>query len=359
MTKLSPGLTVSKAMRAGRSSKATLRCRAESGSQHQSSLHSDLLQVRSVRKKQLLCAFHNSKSDNSLCQSIQPSQASRHHPLCSQGLRLAYDMMEAKTKATALQNSALHAGKQQDAPLISELRDAVEELTGTAAKQAAIIAAQTATTDCQSSVNKNRAQVCCCLCLLLSCNNRYLPGNLISKSAVGIKIFCLQGLRLSDDMLGAKLRATALQNDTLVAGRQQDAVRMQHLVDADTQLRATIAQQAVTIPDQAEAINRQKTIMAQSDRCLSITSKLLSKRWGRRKVEAIDLDHLASHSHVELLKSEKHGLQKTLEETEDELAKERQRTERAWAQAQHRATKRQEAQVHTQVCLSLAIPACS
>ena len=94
--------------------------------------------------------------------------------------------------------------------------------------------------------------------------------------------------------------------------------------------------------------------MSQSDRRLSITNKLLSKLWGRRKVEVIDLDHLASHSHVELLKSKKQGLQKTLEETEDELAKERQTTARAWAQAHHRAMKRQEVHVHTQVCLSLA-----
>lgn len=164
---------------------------------------------------------------------------------------------------------------------------------------------------------------------------------------------------MSDYTLRAKLRETALQNYTLITDRQQDAVRMQHLVDADTQLRATIAQQAATVADQAEAINRQKTAMAHNDRRLSITSKLLNKRWGRRKVEAIDLDYLASDSHVELLKSEKQGLQQTLEETEDELAKERQRTERAWAQAQRRAMKRQEAQVHTQVCLSLVIPACS
>ena len=169
----------------------------------------------------------------------------------------------------------------------------------------------------------------------------------------------MQGLRLSGDMLNSKLAATALQNETLVTGRQQDAVRMQYLVDADTQLRATIAQQAATVADQAEAINRQKRAMAHNDRRLSITSKLLNKRWGRRKVEAIDLDYLASDSHVELLKSEKQGLQQTLEETEDELAKERQRTERAWAQARRRAMKRQEAQVHTQVCLSLVIPACS
>ena len=160
-------------------------------------------------------------------------------------------------------------------------------------------------------------------------------------------------------MLDAKIKATALQNSELKTARRQDAVRMQQLVDADTQLQATIAQQAVTIAEQAEAISCQNTLMAQSDRRLSITSKLLSKVWGRRKVEAIDLDHLASDSHVELLKSEKQGLQQTLEETEDELAKERQRTERAWAQAQRRAMKRQEAQVHTQVCLSLVIPACS
>ena len=160
-------------------------------------------------------------------------------------------------------------------------------------------------------------------------------------------------------MLDAKIKATALQNGTLKAARQHDAVRMQQLADADPQLRAIIAQQAATIADQAEAINGQKTAMAQSDRRLSITSKLLSKLWGRRKIDATDLDHLASDSHVELLKSQKQGLQKTLEETEDELAQERQKTERAWAQAQRRATKRQEAQVHTQVCLSLAFPACS
>ncbi len=148
-------------------------------------------------------------------------------------------------------------------------------------------------------------------------------------------------------MLDAKIKATALQNSELKAARRQDAVRMQQLVDADTQLQATIAQQAVTIAEQAEAINCQNTLMAQSDRRLSITSKLLSKVWGRRKVEAIDLDHLASDSHVELLKSEKQRLQKTLEETHDELARERQRHEYAWSEAQHRAQKRQEVQVQT------------
>ncbi len=191
MTRLSPGLTVSKGMRAGRSSKASLRCRAGLGSQHQPSLHNDLSQVCSVWKKQLVCAFHNSKSDNSLCQSVQPSQASRHQPLCSQGLRLAYDMIAAKTKVTVLQNSALHLARQQDAATISQLCDTIEELTETAAKQAAIIAAETASTDCQSSVNNKKAQVCCCLCLLLSCNKHYLPGSLITRSAVGIEIFCL------------------------------------------------------------------------------------------------------------------------------------------------------------------------
>ena len=34
----------------------------------------------------------------------------------------------------------------------------------------------------------------------------------------------------------------------------------------------------------------------------------LSKRWGRRKVDAIDLEHLASDRHVEVLKSEKQDL---------------------------------------------------
>ena len=145
---------------------------------------------------------------------------------------------------------------------------------------------------------------------------------------------------MSPGVLDAKIKATALQNSALKAARQQDAVHMQQLVDEDTQLQATIA-------EQAEAIICQKTLMAQSDRRLSITSKLLSKLWGRRKVEAIDLDHLASDSHVELLKSEKQGLQTSLEETRDELAKERQRHEYAWAEAQHRAEKRQKLQVQT------------
>ena len=156
-------------------------------------------------------------------------------------------------------------------------------------------------------------------------------------------------------MLDAKIKATALQNSALKAARQQDAVHMQQLVDADTQLQATIAQQAVTIAEQAEAIIRQKTLMAQSDRRLSITSKLLSKLWGRRKIEAIDLDHLASDSHVELLKSEKQGLQTSLEETRDELAKERQRHEYAWAEAQHRAEKRQKLQVQMASILTKSI----
>lgn len=114
---------------------------------------------------------------------------------CSQGLRLSYHMVEANTKAAALRNSALQAGMQQDAALISQLREAVEELTGTAAQQAAIIAAQAATTECPSAVNNYSVQVCCCLLLLLSCNDHDFLLQPMSDNAVGIKIL-LAGLAL-------------------------------------------------------------------------------------------------------------------------------------------------------------------
>jgi len=150
---------------------------------------------------------------------------------------------------------------------------------------------------------------------------------------------------LSPGMLDAKIRATALQNSALRAGRRQDAVHLQQLVETDSQLRAMIAQQATTIAEQAETIDRQKKVLVHSERHVSIVSRLLSKLWGRHKVKVVDLEQVTQKSHVELLKDEKHGLQKTLEETQDELARERQRHEYAWAEAQHRAKKRQELQV--------------
>ncbi len=168
----------------------------------------------------------------------------------------------------------------------------------------------------------------------------------------------LQGLPLTSHMLDAKVKEAALQNSALMAGRRQDAVRLQQLVDTDTQLRTTVAQQAVMIAEQAETIDRQKKVLAHSERHASIISRLLSKLQGRRKVETAELDHIASDSHVELLVEEKQGLQKTLEETEDELAKERQRSEYAMGEAQHRGTKRQELQVQNQLNLSSANTAC-
>lgn len=164
-----------------------------------------------------------------------------------------------------------------------------------------------------------------------------------------MKIFCLQGLPLSSHMLDAKFKEAALQNSALKAGRRQDAVRLQQLADTDSQLRTTVAQQAAVIAEQADTIDRQKKVLSHSDRHASIISRLLSKLQGRGKVQAAELDHIACDSHVDLLVEEKHGLQKTLEGTEDELGKERQRSEYARGQAQHRANKRQELQVQNQL----------
>ena len=159
---------------------------------------------------------------------------------------------------------------------------------------------------------------------------------------------CLQDLPLSSHMLDAKVKAAALQNSALMAGRRQDAVRLQQLIDTDSQLRTILAQQAALTAEQAETIDRHNKVLAHSERHVSIISRLLSKLQGRRRVQAAELDHIVSDSHLEVLEQEKQGLQKTLEETEDELAKERQRNEYARGEAQHRATKRQELQVHNQ-----------
>ncbi|KAL0023579.1 hypothetical protein WJX77_004012 [Trebouxia sp. C0004] len=228
----------------------------------------------------------------------------------TQGLRMSYEMLDSKTKAVALQKRSLLAERRQDAAYIKELRETHAELTTTVAKQAANIAEHAAPTDCQASTHNSIAQ----------------------------------GLPLSSHTLDAKLKEAALQNSTLMAGRRHDAVCLQQLVDTDSQLRTTVAQQAAMIAEQAEAIDRQKKVLAHSERHVSIISRLLSKLQGRCKVQASELDHIASDSHVELLVEEKQGLQKTLEETEDELAKERQRSEYARGEAQHRATKRQELQ---------------
>lgn len=173
-----------------------------------------------------------------------------------------------------------------------------------------------------------------------------------------MRIFRLQGLPLSSHMLDAKFKEAALQNSALKAGRRQDAVRLQQLADTDSQLRTTVAQQAAVISEQADTIVCQKKVLSHSERHASIISRLLSKLQGRRKVHAAELDHIASDSHVELLVEEKQGLQKTLEETEDELAEEKKRSEYAMGEASHRANKRQELQVQHQLNLSLAKTAC-
>ncbi len=181
---------------------------------------------------------------------------------------------------------------------------------------------------------------------------------MLSITVGNMKTYCLQGLPMSSHILDAKVKEAALQKSALMAGRRQDAMRLQQLVDTDSQLRATVAQQAAMIEEQAETIDRQKKVMAHGERHASIIGRLLSKLQGRRKVQAAELDHIASDSHVELLVEEKQGLQKTLEETEDELARERQRSEYAMGEAQHRANKRQELQVQNQPNLSSANTAC-
>ncbi len=181
---------------------------------------------------------------------------------------------------------------------------------------------------------------------------------MLSIIAGNMKTYRLQGLPLPSHILDAKVKEAALQKSTLMAGRRHDAVRLQQLVDTDSQLSATVAQQAAIIAEQAETIDRQKKVMAHSERHASIISRLLSKLQGRRKVHAAELDHIASDSHVELLVEEKQGLQKTLEETEDELAEEKKRSEYAMGEASHRANKRQELQVQHQLNLSLAKTAC-
>ncbi|KAL0025083.1 hypothetical protein WJX79_007026 [Trebouxia sp. C0005] len=140
-----------------------------------------------------------------------------------------------------------------------------------------------------------------------------------------------QGLRVSYEMLDYKTKAVALQNSHHLAKRRQDAGYIQELRDAHAELTATVTKQAANIAEHAASMD-----------CQSATHNSLAQ--GRRRVQAAELDHIVSDSHLEVLEEEKQGLQKTLEETEDELAKERQRNEYARGEAQHRATKRQELQ---------------
>ena len=129
------------------------------------------------------------------------------------------------------------------------------------------------------------------------------------------------------------MKQAALQNSALMAARRQDAVSMQQLCNTECQLKAAIAEQAT-------AIQRHTTLAAHTDRHLNIL-KLRSKR----KLKANELEEATVHSHVEALREEKNGLQKSLEETEGRLAKEEKSREYAWSEAQHRGRKRQEMQV--------------
>ena len=76
---------------------------------------------------------------------------------------MADEMLDSETKAVALQNSQLLAGRRQDAAYIQELHNAHAELTSTVAQQAANIADHAASTDRQSPTHSSLAQVSCCL----------------------------------------------------------------------------------------------------------------------------------------------------------------------------------------------------
>ena len=113
---------------------------------------------------------------------------------------------------------------------------------------------------------------------------------------------------------------------------------MQQLKHTETQLRATIAEQAA-------AIQRHTTLSAHTDRHIHILTRLASRLRGRQKLKAHELEQATVYSHVEALQEEKQGLQKTLEETEARLAQEERTKDYAWSEAQHRGRKRQEMQV--------------
>lgn len=64
-------------------------------------------------------------------------------------------------------------------------------------------------------------------------------------------------------MMDSKTQSTAVQNDALLAGRQQDAARIQHLLKAENDLRASLARQDATIAKQAATIAEQAATLAQ------------------------------------------------------------------------------------------------
>ena len=77
-------------------------------------------------------------------------------------------------------------------------------------------------------------------------------------------------------MMDVKTRATALQNDALLAGRQQDAARIQHLLEAESELRASLARQDATIAKQAATISEQAASLAQQGSAPSSSTQVCS-----------------------------------------------------------------------------------
>ena len=77
-------------------------------------------------------------------------------------------------------------------------------------------------------------------------------------------------------MMDRKTQTTALQNDALLAGRQQDAARIQHLLEAESELRASLARQDATIAKQAATISEQAATLAQQTSIRSNTTQVCS-----------------------------------------------------------------------------------
>ena len=65
------------------------------------------------------------------------------------------------------------------------------------------------------------------------------------------------------NMMDSKTRATALQNDALLAGRREDAARIEQLLESESILKASLAKQEATVAKQAALISDQAATLAQ------------------------------------------------------------------------------------------------
>ena len=102
---------------------------------------------------------------------------------------------------------------------------------------------------------------------ILPCQTCYESGNAVSvklklhlsctlpsTSQQGIVLHCY-GLSLNNHHVVGHTQTIAMQKDALLAGRQQDAARIQHLLEIERELRASLARQDATIAKQAATIS--------------------------------------------------------------------------------------------------------